>query len=319
MRDRLLRIARAPALHFVALGGLLHLAVAAWPVAGEIHVDLADLQRLQREWHTESGRAPTPPELRASLQRYLDDEILLAEALRLELDASDAVARARLLQNIAFAFPDGDGGEGDEGARLDQARALGMPSSDLVVRRRLIQLMEHRLVGDVDFDEASLRAYVSAHAARYAPPARLAFQQVYFSRDARADARAQAEATLERLRSDASLAPAALGDPFLLGEPPSPVTPAWLERRYGPAFARAVGEAQAGEWIGPLETAYGWHLVRVDAREPAGEPDFDAVRVRAAYAWRAEEERRVLQQRLQPLRKRYGVASVEAVMEGLRS
>jgi hypothetical protein len=316
MRDRLLRIARAPALHFVALGGLLHLAVAAWPVAGEIHVDRADLQRLQREWHTESGRAPTPPELRASLQRYLDDEILLAEALRLELDASDPVARARLLQNIAFAFPDG---EGDEDTRIDQARALGMPSSDLVVRRRLIQLMEHRLVGDVDFDEASLRAYVSTHAARYAPPARLAFHQVYFSRDARADARAQAAATLEQLRTDASLAPAALGDPFLLGDPPLPVTPAWLERRYGPAFARAVGEAEAGEWIGPLETAYGWHLVRVATRDAAGEPDFDAVRVRAAYAWRAEEERRVLQQRLQPLRKRYGVASVEAVMERLRS
>lgn len=311
-----------PALHFVVLGALLHGVVALWPGAmvGAVHVDAADLQRLQREWRAETGRAPTSLELRASLRRYLDDEILLAEALRLGFDASDAVARARLLQNVAFAFPDD---EGDDEARLEQARTLGMPASDLVVRRRLIQLMEHRLAGDLPIDDAELRRYVTANAARYAPATRLSFRQVYFSRDARGAeaARAQAQAVLPVLRAgldgtddhDA----ATLGEPFLHGSATAQQTPDALARRYGPSFARALADAVPGQWIGPLETAYGWHLVRVDAREAAGEPDFAAVRARAAYAWRAEQEHRALQERLQPLRRRYGVASVDDVLIGL--
>lgn len=319
MRPFLLRLARAPALHFVVIGGMLHGLVALWPTvdAGAIHIDAADLSRLQREWRVESGRPPTPTELRASLQRYLDEEILLAEALRLELDQRDGVARQRLIQNLQFAFPDI---AGDIDSQLAQARALGMPASDLVVRRRLIQLMEHRLVGEVAIDEARLRRYVSTHAARYAPPPRLRLQQVFFSRDRRqGDARAAAGQALRELQSAPEAAHPGRGDPFLLGESTAWVTPDVLARRYGSSFARAVTETPTGVWSGPLESVYGWHLVRIDAREAAGTPDFDAVRVRAAYAWRAEEERRVLQQQLQPLRRRYGVASVDDVLARLHA
>ena len=314
-----MRLVRAPAVHFLLIGGVLHLLAAAWPgvSTGVIAVHADDLARLQREWRAESGRPPTPPELRASLQRYLDDEILLAEALRLELDQRDRVVRQRLIENLRFAFP---GGGDDVESRLAQARTLGMPASDLVVRRRLIQLMEHRLVGEVAVDEVRLRDYVNAHAARYAAPTRLSFRQVFYSRDRLAgDARAAAEGALPVLQAAPDAPTAAFGDPFLLGESAVAATPDVLARRYGSGFARAVADFPVGVWSGPLESAYGWHLVRIDAREAAGMPDFEAVRVRAAYAWRAEEERRVLQQRLQPLRRRYGVASIDELLEWLHS
>ena len=307
------RLLRAPLLHFLVLGALLRALWALVPEPPTVRVEAGaeDVARLRRDWRAETGRWPDAGELRASVERFLDEQALLAEALGEGLDVRDPVARERLLQNLRFVSP---GHEGDDASALAEARALGMPASDLVVRRRLVQLMEHRLAEELPPDEAALRAYVAAHPERYGVPERLRLRQVFFSAD-RPEARGRASAAMARLAADSGIDPSALGDPSLLTAPSAvPQDETQLARRYGAAFAAALRGASAGRWLGPLPSAYGWHLVRIDERLPATAPDFAAVRARAAWAWRAEQQQRRLPAQIAPLRARHGLPDADTLL-----
>lgn len=309
---------RQPLLHFLVLGGLLYAAQVLWQPAPHetIAVDEAWVQQLRAEWRRETGRWPTLDELQASLQRQLDDERLLREALRLELDARDSVARSRLIANLRFAL---DESGRDDAQLFEQARRLDLAARDLVVRRRLVQLMEHRLLEPQLPGDADLQAYVRERPQRYARPARYTFEQRYFSADAHgaAGATAAARAALETLQREPA---AAVGEPFLLGARFSGLSDTQVAERFGPAFARALGESSADRWIGPLVSPYGAHLVRVSAMHAAQAADYAAVRTQAAYAWLAEHEPQRLQAALAPLRARYPAQLAPALIaQGLRA
>lgn len=305
---------RAPWLHFLLLGGLLHLAQGLLPSAATaLPAGSADVERLRHEWRAETGRWPSHAELLASTERFLDEQALLAEALHRQLDLRDSVARERLLANLRFARPElGD----DEATLLAEARRLGMPASDLVVRRRLVQRLEQELSAGQTVDEAALRAYVAAHPERYGQPERLRFRQVYLNRDRPGRSAAQAGQLRARLVAEAGLDAATLGDPWLLDSETAPQNLEQLRQRYGAGLAAALQAAPDGEWIGPVETVYGWHLLQRQERLPAQAPDYPAVRQRAAYAWLAEQEPAWRRARLDALRRDQGLPSAAALLAG---
>jgi hypothetical protein len=311
VKQALRRLLRHPLLHFLLLGGLLFVVRQQIPAHDEslqtIQVSAGELQRLRAEWLRETGHAPSAAELQASLQRHLDEEILLREALKLGLESADPVARERLVQNLRFAFPES---EASDEALLAEARALGLHRRDLVVRRRLAQVMAMRSVGQASFSEAELRDYVSRNPQRYASPARYAFRQVFVSGD-RPEAERRAQALLRRLRAQDESA-ATAGDPFLLGADFAPQSAAELDRAFGPGFGAALAALAPGAWAGPLRSAYGLHLVRIERVKPGAAPDFAQVRARAAYALLAEREKALLQAELMRLRARYRVQLPEA-------
>jgi hypothetical protein len=295
---------RQPLLHFLLLGGLLFALERSWlaDAGGDsepvVTLCAAAQDRLRAEWQQALGRAPSDSEWQARLAREVDTELLLAEALRLELDAVDPVARERLLLNMRFAFP---GRRASEDALLFEARALGMPRSDPVVRRRLVQVMERRLLGPVLPDEATLQAYIDANAPRYGRPARYGFRQIWFA-DA-TDPRAHAIAS-DLARGQA---PGDTGDAFVLGAQQAPASLAQIGQRYGADFAQALAHVGEGQWTGPLRSVFGTHFVFVETRIAAQAPDFDAVRGIAAAAWAVEQRDARLQAALQALRARYRV------------
>lgn len=304
---------RAPGLHFVLLGGLLHGAMALLPRSPDVSLPAGpeDVAQLRRDWRAETGRWPTAAELHASVERWLDEQALLAEALDEGLERRDPVARARLLQNLAFLDP---AAPADEEARLDRAAALGMPARDLVVRRRLVQRIEQRLLGELTINESALRAYVEAHPQRYASAGRLRLAQIWFDGDRGPAAAAEAARVLQQLRARPELPVTGLGDPLLLGGAELSATPAELERRYGAAFAAAAAAAPLAEWSGPVRTIYGWHLLRLQAREPAAAADYARVRERAARAWLAEQEPARRRAQLDRLRQRHGLPAAAALL-----
>ena len=59
-----------------------------------------------------------------------------------------------------------------------------------------------------------------------------------------------------------------------------------MERLFGRTdFTAAVFATVPGKWIGPLRSAYGWHLLYVESRDEASEQSLAVVRdkVRADY------------------------------------
>jgi hypothetical protein len=295
------RIARDPVVHFMVLGALLFFARDLLPHASEpIHVGVADIEQLRADWRRDTGRDPTSTQLRASVARWLEDEALLREALRLGLDRSDDVARRRLLMNLRSVQ---SGSTLDEVALLREAAALQMPRSDLVARRRLIQAMEQRLVEETEWSAAELDAYIAAHPERYAAQVRFAFRHVYL-----ASSRGSAEAAqmLEVLRANSSNETLP-GDPFLLGARFDSLTAAQIEQRFGAPLAEALAAARAREWIGPVSSPYGLHLVQLERRDVAGAGNIAVQRRAAAYAFIAEREAQWLARARADLRQRYRI------------
>ena len=299
----------APLLHFLLLGALLYALEQAWPEKATIEplvVTAADAERLRAQWRFTWAREPSEAEMQGLLRRYVDEEVLVREALRLGLDTRDKVARERQVRNLRFALPES---QANDAALLRTARALHMAERDPVVRARLAQAMTHRLSRDIPVSDAEMQAYLDAHSARYAEPARYGFSQRYFREDA-GDGLARALAALAALSAGRSDAPA--GDGFLLGAQFSALSESEIARQLGAAVAQAVRATAPGQWSEPVRSAYGWHLVRVERREAATAGDFRSLRRRLAYAVLEEKSQEAVQDALRRLRARYGVDAVGA-------
>ena len=229
-----------------------------------------EVERLRARWTAQWGRPPTGPELQASIEGAVDEEILYREARRLGLDRDDAIVRRRLAQKLTFA--------------LEEAADRTEPSADEV------------------------ESYFARHAERYRRPARTTFDHVFLSADRRADPAADAVVLLAELGGGGGDAGwQRLGDPFMLARTYADRTDAAIAGLFGAAFADAVSALPPGGWRGPVESTYGMHLVRVRERTPARTPRLDEVRDRVAADLREERRREQSRAAYRALRDGYDV------------
>jgi peptidyl-prolyl cis-trans isomerase C len=195
----------------------------------------------------------------------------------------------------------------DEELLAREAQRLGLDKDDLIIRRRLAQKMAFASedVGAVaEPSEPALRAWYAAHAEQFATPTHIALRQVFFSGDRGAEAaRAAATAALAAARRGE----APTGDPFVLPLTYADASLDDLTRDYGPDYARAVQAAPLGAWAGPVASAYGMHVIRVESRQGAAVAPFEQVRADVRDAWLAERRAANNATFLAALRKRYRV------------
>lgn len=272
---------KEPLVHFVLLGGLLFAVHAA--VGGE---------------RGPEGRAPI-----VVSTGFVEG--LAADRARRTGAAPDAEVTEGLVREFVR-----------EEALVREARRRGLDRGDPIVRRRLVQKMEFLLEGTVRVPEptdAELRRHLERHPDAFGRSPRVGFTHVFFSRDRRDDPEGEARRALRELQ-DANPTPERVperGDPFLLGadQPPRPVQR--LGNTFGRAFADAIAELPEGAWRGPIESAQGWHLVRVTERTPGGVPPFDQVRDRVRAAVLKERREDAYQEALDALLARYPVERTE--------
>ena len=165
-----------------------------------------------------------------------------------------------------------------------EALALNLDENDVLVRRRLAEKLEMALNDVAATAEPSadeLQGYFESHADRYVEPPGLTLTHRFFSRDRRGES---AEADDARV----ALAPLAAGgtvddDSFHAAKTLTLEDAGRLEQIFGTAFRDAVVE-HAGRpgsrhaWFGPVPSAYGAHLVRVDAYREGRRRTLDEVR-----------------------------------------
>ncbi|MFM8374662.1 MAG: peptidyl-prolyl cis-trans isomerase, partial [Phenylobacterium sp.] len=80
-----------------------------------------------------------------------------------------------------------------------------------------------------------------------------------------------------------------------------------IARDYGPDFPARVEAAAPGRWTGPVRSASGWHLLRVESRKPGSQAPFEEVRTDVAEAWKADRRRAGNAGFIRDLRRRYRV------------
>lgn len=257
-----MKLVREPLVHFLAAGALLF-AAYAWLGRGEdgaggaertVRITERELDWLAETWMRQWQRPPSESELRGLVADYLREELLAREARELELDLDDTVVRRRLAQKMSFL--------------LEDTARLAEPG------------------------DGELRALYETRRASFETPARTTFLQVYFSPDRRGGRAAEdARAALARLAAGGGPGDAAeLGDPSLLPAEVVAADEQAIAGWFGPEFARAAVALAPGAWQGPIESAFGLHLVRVVEREEARPLPFEAVRAELAGEWRRERE-----------------------------
>ena len=269
MRKLAGRILREPLVHFAIIGLALFIGAGVVKASQRpvIRIDSEELSQLSIYWELQMQRPPTQAELQGIIKERIDEEILSREALRLGLDKNDMIIRRRLAQKMAFASED--------------TTPVPEPS------------------------ETQLRAFYDKSPDVYASGSRFSIQHVFFSDDRKSgDPRRVAEQALGLLRQGRN---DIAGDPFVLPSTYADISLEDLEKDYGASFSAAVAQAQPGMWFGPVKSAYGWHLVRVDSRHASVVQPFVAVRAQVREAWMTAQREALNTASLDKLRKRYRV------------
>lgn len=275
------RFVREPLFHFLLLGALLFAVHAvlrdnAAPSDQVIRIGAPEIERLGAQWTKQYQRPPGPAELRALIEARVRDEVLYREALAMELDKDDSTIRRRLAQKLEFLIED--------------VAAAREPSA------------------------AELSTFFEERQAAYRLPARVSFSHVYFSPDRRGRAaKADASLALADLRAGTLPASAAdQGDRFMMGQFYGEQSAKDVEAVFGPEFARAVFDVALGAgWHGPIASAHGWHLVRVEARTAPRLPALAEVADQLRQDWFYQQRRQANEAIFKQLLSRY-----EVVIEG---
>lgn len=267
------RFLSEPLVHFLVLGAGLFLLYAWRGGSGasteRVVIGAGQIEHLVAGFARTWLRPPTPEELQGLLQDHVREELASREALALGLDRDDVIVRRRLRQKLEFLTED--------------LAALAEPGED------------------------ELAAYLRANPQSYELEPHFTFRQVFLSPERRGEAlEAEAARLLAQLRATPDSADEA-GDPTLLPEGLELAGASEIDRLFGEDFARSLDSVEPGDWAGPLRSAYGLHLVRVDAREAGRLPELDEVREAVSRDWFAARKRAALDAFYRGLLERYEV------------
>ena len=259
-------------LHFLVIGIALFAAyrwMAPGDSGGRIVITQGVVDDLVTQHVAARGREPSTTELNHLIESYVRDEILYREGVRLGLERDDIVVKRRVRQKIEMIA------EEDASTRVPT--------------------------------DADLSAYLTANQARFVQPAILTFEQVFIGESTSGPGVVHAVAvTREALRKGAD--PDELGKPTLLPRRVTRTPADLVARDFGGSFAAALETVPVGEWVGPIDSSFGAHYVRVSDRTAAVAPQLTAVRDQVAREWENERRQRARNDAYAKMRGEYRVS-----------
>jgi hypothetical protein len=276
MKIILRKLISEPLFHFLLLGAMIFLLagqVRSGSVgSGEkIVVTQSGIESMVVGFSRTWMRPPTQEELQGLVDDYVREEVLYREAKAMGLDQDDVIVRRRMRQKFEFLAE-------------DLAARTGPPT------------------------DQELEAYLRQHADKYGEEASFSFEHIFLSREKRgAPADAEATAMLARLSGKGAIDIEKLGDAFLLPSRFEKTSAGETARLFGEKFAKELNKTQLGTWAGPIESSYGFHLVRVNARIPEVAPPLANVRESVLRDLLSDRRKQELDTQYEKLRARYTV------------
>jgi len=267
---------REPLLHFLLIGIALFAVYEQIREPGSeapnrIVMTNGQVEQLAANFKRTWMRPATETELAGLIESYVRDEVFYREALAMGLDQSDPVVRQRMRSKLEFILED---------------------------------------LSSTEVADEVLLAYLQEHPDKFRSPVQISFQQVYLSTDGRTDLAAEADTVLAKLSEGA--APESLGDPTLVPHAFTLATQSEIERSLGERFGGEVVElASSDDWVGPMFSAYGGHLVRVSERVDGRDPDLAEIRSLVEREYLAERRVEIKDLAYAKLREGYDV-TIEA-------
>jgi hypothetical protein len=254
---------------FLVLGGLIFALSPRPDAARDIHFESTTFRALQAAQARRLAAPALAREETAEVQsRAVEDEILYREAIRLGLDQNDNIVRQRLIQKVLFLAEDL---AGVSAAPTDQ----------------------------------ELNDFFVATRAQWVRPARIRLIHVYAGPEHVDQLTAIRDPVVaaEAIRPNVS---PSFGEAFALSRTVE-ASHDDVAAIYGPAFASAVFEMAVGEWSRPVQSKFGWHLVKVLDRSEAGPASFEDVKGKLPLLYLAARKRQATAAFLEQAAQRYRI------------
>jgi hypothetical protein len=272
-RSLLRRLVGEPLVHFVVLGALLFLW-SAWPGSGtstnRVVITAGVVDHLAASFVGAWQRAPDDIELKGLIDDHIKGEIAAREAM-----------------------------------------AMGLDRDDIVIQRRLRQKLEFLLVDDAaPPTDAELQDWLKRHPERFRVEPQVSFRQVPVSSDRhRTSAAAVAAKLLARLRAAGPEARIEeMGDVSMLPAEVAMEPSADVARTFGQDFADKLTKLTPHEWMGPIESSFGLHIVLVRESTQGAAAELATVRPLVEREVQAERRRAQLQALYERLLSKYAVS-----------
>lgn len=272
---------RDPSVQFAVIGALLFALNGLFQGNNpgdtqEIVITQNRIQHLSTVFERGWQRPPEPEELQGLINDFIREEVLYREAVKMGLDENDTVIRRRMRMKMEFLAKD--------------------------------------LVDAIEPSEQVLERYYASNIEKYTLPARYSFEQVFLNSDERTEVAEDARIILTKLTAGKD--PRALGDPNMLQYRFENISAERIDRLFGSDFSLQFIDLETDQWIGPLTSAFGEHLVRISTAEPSRQPDFAAVKAEVLRDWQVQEQKNVLQSQYETLRNNYRIRIAEPPATG---
>ncbi len=174
-----------------------------------------------------------------------------------------------------------------------EAKAMGLDKEDFIIKRRMIQKVEFISQGiaevGADLSKEEISTYYEQNKMNYYLPPYVTFTHIFFGFEnwgpEEAKVKAEAEAIYinkNKIGFDEALR---RGDRFLYHTNYVERNKSMVEAHFGPDMTKAVFEASPSntQWIGPLRSEYGYHLVMVTKIVEGRIPELEEVIKRVTY------------------------------------
>jgi len=254
------RLLREPLLHFFAIGGLIFLLYGAVSDTGEEPADVIVI---------------SPERIDQLTARFS------SVWKRMPTDSElDGLINEDVREEVYYR----------------EALALGLDKNDTMVRRRMRQKME--FLADTGASllkpaAGELEDYFAANKQTYRSAPKLAFEQIYLGEQAPAQSATQ---LLALLKADTTIDTSTLGKRTLLPAQLGLSPPNAIDGVFGKGFFEWLEKLPSGVWSGPVESAYGVHLVRILETVPARMPPLEEVREAILRDWKAAKAKEIREQ-----------------------
>ena len=268
------KLLKEPLFHFLVLGGLLYLASI---LSGyndtdtqRIIVSQGQVRHIAILYEKTWQRKPTKAELQALVQDYIKSQAAYYEGMRMGLEKDDVVITRRLRQKINF-------------------------------------IAEEKLERPAVTDDI-LQAYLQQHADRFRTDPILSIRQIYFDQSR---GEQESDTQLRKLLSELAERPDEdienrgqryIFKPYYINQ-----TLTDLKRVFGEDFANAVLKAEAGVWTGPIQSAFGSHLVYIDKKQEGFLPALSSIYDQVFEEWQNSLREQSIDTYYAELLKRYPV------------
>ena len=225
---------------------------------------------ISASWQKTWQRPPTKEELSNAVLNYVRDEVLYREALNRNFDENNGMVRRSLIMQMNMI-------------------AEGQGSSSGI-------------------DEESIAAYYELRKEKFMIPALISFRQVYFNPSKHNESMdVLINRELRQMTSASEEEIMNAGDPISLDHSYKELSEYEVASRFGEDFASEIMDLPTGEWIGPVKSSYGVHLVYILSKKPETPAPLSSVRNEIIREIEYEEKEAAKEQFYTELMRQYSI------------